>query len=401
MLLEAADPRPDPAGPGGAGTTPILISALDASADHHAADLLAALGERRPHLWAFGAGGALLEKAGVEIRVPQRELAVAGLVEVLEIVPKVLRAWRQLERLARERRPRLAILVDAPDFHLPLARRLKRAGVPVLAYIGPNVMRWRRRRVRTVARRVDRLAIIFPYEREFYADTPLSVEYVGHPLVAPLRRFASAWDRTRARAALGLDASAPTVALAPGSRGNELRHMLPLQLAAARRLHQQQPSVRFVLCVAPTVPRAPIVQALEQQPGLPVELVESRSLEALVAADAVLAKPGTITLEAALLGCPVVVAGRAHPLTAALLRRLVHEPSFALPNVIAGAPIVPEFLQEAAQPQALADALASLLDGPARQRQLAGFAKVRERLGNRVAAQRTAEIADEMLASAC
>lgn len=149
------------------------------------------------------------------------------------------------------------------------------------------------------------------------------------------------------------------------------------------------------------MPRAPIVQALEQQPGLPVELVESRSLEALVAADAVLAKPGTITLEAALLGCPVVVAGRAHPLTAALLRRLVHEPSFALPNVIAGAPIVPEFLQEAAQPQALADALASLLDGPARQRQLAGFAKVRERLGNRVAAQRTAEIADEMLASAC
>ena len=173
--------------------------------------------------------------------------------------------------------------------------------------------------------------------------------------------------------------------------------MLPLHLATAQRLAADRPGLRFLLCVAPTMRREAIEAALDNHPPLPIDLVEGRTLEALVAADAVLAKPGTITLEAALLGRPLVVAGRAHPLTAALLRRMVHEPSFALPNVIAGAPIVPEFLQEAARPEALAEAITSLLSGPARERQIADFAKLRERLGDGVASERTASIAEEML----
>ena len=180
-------------------------------------------------------GGAALREAGAEILVDQRELAVAGIVEVLEIVPAALRAARLLTRAARSRGARLALLVDAPDFHLPLARRLRRAGLPVLGYIGPNVMRWRRGRVHRVARHFDRLASIFPFEPALYAATRLRVDYVGHPLVEPLRRLRERLDRASARSLLGLCAEGPVLALFPGSRRNELApHAAPLRRGGAR-----------------------------------------------------------------------------------------------------------------------------------------------------------------------
>jgi lipid-A-disaccharide synthase len=378
----------------------VFVSAIDASADQYAADWVTELRRLRPGLRAFGAGGGAMAKAGVEMVVSQRDLAVAGIIEALEIVPRVLRAWRQLERAVRREAPDLAVLVDAPDFHFPLARRLKRMGLPLLYYVGPNLRRWRRGRGRSLARRADRLATIFPFEPALYEGTSLRVDYVGHPLVEPLREFSASWNPRLAREALALDADAPLVVLAPGSRRNELRHMLDVFVDAAREVRARNSRVRFALCVAPTIHRAHIESSLPDAASLGIDLVEGRTWEALVAADAALVKPGTITMEAALLGCPLVVAGRAHPITAALLRRLVHEPSFAMPNVIGAAPIVPEFLQEQARPQALAEAVLTLLDGPARARQLAGLARVRERLGDGSAARRTAEIADQMLREA-
>ncbi|MGH0032500.1 MAG: lipid-A-disaccharide synthase [Myxococcota bacterium] len=383
----------------GSGLTSVFVSAIDASADLHAAEWVKELRRLRPGVRVCGAGGVAMEKAGVEIVLPQRELAVAGVVEVLGILPQVISAWRRLERAVREARPGLAVLLDAPDFHLPLAKRLKRQGLPLLYYIGPNVLRWRRGRIHTLARRADRLASIFPFEPDLYRDTSLRVDYVGHPLVEPLRDFARQWDRRTAREALSLDPAAPVVALAPGSRHNELRHMLrPFALAAAS-MRRRNPRLRFALCVAPTLSREQIVAALPEPPeALGIQLVEGRTREVLVAADAALVKPGSITMEAALLGCPLVVAGRAHPLTAALLRRVVKEPSFAMPNVIAGEPIVPEFLQQDARPEALADAVLALVDGPAGRGQREALAKVRERLGDGAAARHTAAIANEMLA---
>jgi lipid-A-disaccharide synthase len=375
----------------------VFVSAIDASADQYAADWVEELRRLRPGIRTFGAGGAAMAKVGVEIVVAQRDLAVAGIVEALEIVPRVVRAWRRLERAVRDEATDLAVLVDAPDFHFPLARRLRRAGLPLLYYVGPNLRRWRRGRGRRLARRVDRLASIFPFEPAMYEGTALRVDYVGHPLVEPVREFAASWDRRLAREALALDGDAPLVVLAPGSRRNELRYMLGLFAETARLIRTRDHRVRFALCVAPTIPRSSIESALPGAAALGIDVVEGHTWEALVAADAALVKPGTITLEAALLGCPLVVAGRAHPITAALLRRLVHDPSFAMPNVIGAAPIVPEFLQERARPDALAEAVLDLLDGPARARQLAGLARVRERLGAGGAARRTAEIADEML----
>jgi lipid-A-disaccharide synthase len=373
------------------------VSAVDASADLHAADLVRAFRERRPGTRFFGAGGVALEKAGMEILVPQREFAVGGLVEVMGVVPNLLRALATLQRAARAERAGLAVLVDGSGFHLPLARRLRRAGVPVLYFIGPNVLRWRRWRMKKLSRRVDRLASIFPYEADLYARTPLRVDYVGHPLVEPIEEFCRQWDRVRARASLRLEGDDPAVALFPGSRRNEIRYMLPLFLATAQRLHERNPRTRFLLGLAPSIARDEIDSAMADAGSLPIHVVEDRTRELLLAADAALAKPGTITMESALLGCPLVVAGRAHPITAALLRRMVHERSFAMPNVIAGEAVVPEFLQEEAQPEPMAEALSALLAGEARERQLAGLARVRERLGEGGAARRTAEIAEEML----
>jgi len=179
----APAPGPEAAHPStGPGAT-VLISVGDASGDLHAARLVRALRQRMPGARFLGLGGVEMEKEGVEIVVHQRDVAVAGLFEVAGALPKIVGAWRTLRRSARELRPDLAILVDTPDFNLPLARRLKRDGVPVLYFIGPQVWAWRRGRVHKIARRVDRLAVIFPFEVDFYRPTGLHVDFVGHPLM--------------------------------------------------------------------------------------------------------------------------------------------------------------------------------------------------------------------------
>ncbi|MCL4684507.1 lipid-A-disaccharide synthase [Myxococcota bacterium] len=372
----------------------VLVSAGDASGDGHAADVVRALAARRPGTRFVGLGGSALEAAGVEIRVPLRDVAIGGLVEVLGHVPRVFRAWRTLEAIARDETPDLALLVDAPDLHLPLARRLRRAGVPVLYYVSPQVWAWRSRRIGTIAARADRLAVIFPFEVDVFAGTGLRVDFVGHPLVDRLSAVRARWQRETARAALGLPADRPVLVLLPGSRRNEVRRMLPLHLAIAARLRARQPGLVTVLALAPTVSAAD-VEPLPR--GVDVRVVEGRGYPAMVAADLALTKPGTTTLELCLLGTPFAVAGRAHPVSAAVMRRLVQLPSWTLPNLLAGAPVVPEFLQRQARPERVAAALEELLAGPARALQLERLAGVSRRLGPGGAAERTAQIAEEMM----
>jgi lipid-A-disaccharide synthase len=374
--------------------TRILVSAGDASGEAHAADLVRALAKRRPEARFVGLGGPALEAAGVEIRVPLREVAVGGLVEVLGHVPRVLAAWRTLEAAAREAPTDLAVLVDAPDLNLPLARRLRRAGIPILYYVAPQVWAWRRGRLRTIARRVDRLAVIFPFEEALFTGAGVPARFVGHPLVDRLADPAVRLERSAARAALGLDPERPLLLLLPGSRRNEVRGMLPLHLEVAAALRARVPRLAVVLALAPTMTRADIAPALG---GLDVTVVEGRAYQAMAAADVALAKPGTATLELCLLGTPFAVAGRVHPLSAAIMRRLVQVPSWTLPNLLAGAPIVPEFLQEQARPARVAAALEELLDGPARALQRARLAAVARRLGPGGAAERAAALAEEML----
>jgi lipid-A-disaccharide synthase len=297
----------------------------------------------------------------------------------------------------------LVVLVDSPDFNIPLARRAKKAGIPVLYFISPQVWAWRRRRIGKIARRVDRMAVIFPFEKEVYAETELRVDFVGHPLVDRLGDVALQPSREEMRRSLGLDPGGYLVAMFPGSRRNEVRDGLSLHLKAARALHVRDPRVHFAIALAPSIPRTPVERTIAEA-GLPsllsIRVFEGRTYELIRAADVTLAKPGTVTVEIALLGTPMVVAARANPLTAFLARRVVRLSSITMPNLIVGAPVVPEFLQEEARPERIAVALAELLEGPARDLQLAQLARVRERLGSGGAAERAAAIAEEMVCGA-
>lgn len=379
-----------------------LISAGDASGEMHAAELVRALRRRAPQSRFAGLGGGEMQRAGVELLAPQRDLAVGGLFEVLGSLRRIRSVWRRMNR-ALAARPDLLVLVDSPDFNIPLARRARRLGLPVLYYIGPQVWAWRRGRVGKMARRVDRLAVIFPFEVDFYRGAGLPVEFVGHPLVERLADFARDWPRTRARDALRLAPERPLLALLPGSRRNELQRMLPLQLEVARILHARLPSLHFAVALAQSIPREAAAPLLARAANLPLSVHEGRTWQVLRAADAALAKPGTVTMELALLGTPFAVALRVHPLSALIGRRLIEVPSFTMPNLIAGAPIVPEFMQEQAQPARIADALWELLTGPARparQRQCEALNSVRRELGAGGSAGRVAEIALEMVRGA-
>jgi lipid-A-disaccharide synthase len=242
--------------------------------------------------------------------------------------------------------------------------------------------------------------VIFPFEPAVYEGSGARVEFVGHPLVDHLREIASGLQPAAVRHSLGIESEDRIVALLPGSRSTELDHCLPVHLEAARRIHARDPRVRFLLPVAPSLDRTAILKRIRAL-GLPgllrLDVIEGRSVETLIASDVVLAKPGTSTLEASLLARPMVVAARGNALSVALLRRLVRVESLAMPNLIAGAPIVPEFLQGDADPSRIADAVLALIAGPARDRQLAALADVCAQLGDGGAARRGAAIADEML----
>jgi lipid-A-disaccharide synthase len=375
----------------------ILVSAGDASGDAHAADVVTALRAVRPDTSFVGLGGEACRGAGVDVRVPLRDVAIGGLVEVLGHVPRVIGAWRTLERTAREAPTRLAVLVDAPDLNLPLARRLRRIGVPILYYVAPQVWAWRTGRIRRLAQRVDRMAVIFPFEVDAFRARGVRVDFVGHPLVDRLRSLRARSDRQSARAALGIEPDRPLLLLLPGSRRNEIRAMLDLHLRCAEALRAREPNLSVVLALAQSVARDDVEEGLAAHPQLAVRIVEGGAHAAMIAADVALTKPGTANLELAFLGCPFVVAGRAHPLSAAVMRRLVQVPSWSLPNLLAGAPVVPEFLQEAARPDRVAAALAELLRGPARRLALGRLREVARRLGTGGAAERTAAIANEMI----
>lgn len=377
----------------------VLLSVGDASGDVYAGDFVRELLQLRPGTRFLGMGGTELAKTGMEIVVDQREVAVGGLFELLPDLPRVVRAWRRMVAALHRVRPDLVVLVDSSGFNLPFARRAKRLGIPTLYYVSPQVWGWRRGRIHKIARFVSRLAVIFPFEPKVYEGTGVPVEFVGHPLVERLAEMSHV-DKASARRALGLPASARIVALLPGSRRNEIHHVLPLQLETARVLHARDPRIQFVMPCAPSVDREALDQAVQraQLPSL-LELQVQRgdAHRVLRAADVALCKPGTSTLEAALLGCPLVVAARSNRLTAFVLRRLVRVEYLAMPNLIAGEAVVPELLQEQADPERVADAVQALLEGPARAAQEARLTSLRAGLSRGGAARRAAEIAQEMI----
>lgn len=370
----------------------VFLSTADASGDMHAAGLVEALRKRVPDLEVFGLGGAALGAVGFAPIVPQSELAIAGLVEVLGSVPRLLGAYTRLRRaLTASPRPDLAIFVDSPDLNLPLASVAKRSGVPVLYYVAPQVWAWRPGRVRKLARRTDAVAVIFPFEEPLLREAGVNARFVGHPLIDRLAGLANGANREERLRSLGLDPSRPVLGLLPGSRHNEVERNWPLLRETAGLLHASLPDVQVQLIVASTL-EASAFDVPEW-----CRVVRGRSHDAMAASTCLISAAGTATVEAAILGVPLVVAHVTSPLTFELARRIARVPSSCMVNLIAGAGVVPERIQLSARPAALAALVAELLRDPgARAKMREELAAAVALLGAPGAAERVAELALEV-----
>jgi len=368
----------------------------EASGDLHGADLVVALRKLVPNLDIIGLGGERLREAGMRTVADVADVATVGLVEVVGRLGTLARTYLTLARMVRRDRPDLVILVDFPEFNLRLARVASRAGVPVFYYIGPQVWAWRRGRVRTVARRVDALALVFPFEASLYAPHCEGAQFVGHPL---LDRVTATRSRANTLARYGLDPDRVTVALLPGSRPKEIRYVLPRMLAAAEILGRER-GCQFALALAQTVERSE-VEARVARSGARVQLIEGDTYNVIHAADLVLVASGTATLETALLERPMVIVYRLSSLSYALARLLVGVRFIGIPNIIRGQQVVPELVQGLATgPRIAAAARAVLDDAPMRTRMVHELAGLRSALGPSGAAARAAEMARRLLGSA-
>ncbi|MDH4106725.1 MAG: lipid-A-disaccharide synthase [Gammaproteobacteria bacterium] len=372
------------------------LVAGEASGDLLGAGLIAALRELVPDASFEGVAGPRMQAEGCVAWEEAEVLAVMGLVEPLREIPRLLRLRRELVRRWIDSPPDVFVGIDAPDFNLGLEKRLREGGIPTVHYVSPSVWAWRQRRVRKIARAADKVLCLFPFEKDFYDRHGVAAEFVGHPMAERLPANA---DRAAERRALGMDEEF-VVAIMPGSRRGEVRRLGPVFAAAARLLTERYQSIGFVAPMANPATRRLFEDAL-QQAGLErrVRLLDSDAPKAIVAADCVLLASGTATLEAALLRRPMVAAYRLAPLTYWLVRllRLFKIRYFTLPNQLTDEPLVPELLQRAANPQALADEVAALLDAPAERARIeAAFGSLRERLArgaDSVAARAVLELA--------
>jgi lipid-A-disaccharide synthase len=368
----------------------LFVSTADASGDMHAAALLRELRARDADLEVFGLGGEELERAGLEPLVRHSDLAVAGLVEVLSSAPRILGGYTALRRALRSRAD-LAVLVDSPDLNLPLASVARRSGVPVVYYIAPQVWAWRTGRVRKLRRRVHQLGVIFRFEEEFFRAHGVPTRFVGHPLVDRMAAVQSALRPKELAAELGLDLSRPILGLLPGSRRNEISANLPLMVETARLLCASLPDLQVQLMLAPTLED----QGLE----LPdfVSVVRGNTHGGMALSTCLIAAPGTVTVEAALLGVPLVVMHALSPVTFEIVRRLARVPSSCQVNIIAGAGVVPERLQGQARPAAVAGLVSHLLRDPeAREQMRVELAAACTQLGGPGASGRAADLVLEV-----
>jgi lipid-A-disaccharide synthase len=353
----------------------IALVAGEASGDNLGAALIAAIRERVPAARFVGVPGPRMREAGCEALASSDELALMGLAEILRHLPRLIALRGRLVRELLARRPAVFVGIDAPEFNLGLAKRLKAGGVPTVQYVSPQVWAWRQGRVRGIAESCDRILCLLPFERKFYADHGVTARFVGHPLAD---QFPLEADRAGARAALGLSNEAEVVALLPGSRMGEVSRLAAPFVAAARAIAAKRPGVTFVVPLTSAATRASFEDALAAAGAggatgaLSVRVLDGQSRLALAAADVVLTASGTATLETLLSQRPMVVAYKLAPLTAFLLRRLglVKVRHFSQPNLLVGREIVPEFFQEAATPEALGAAVLRWFEEPQRKGEL-------------------------------
>jgi lipid-A-disaccharide synthase len=361
----------------------VLFVAGEASGDLHAAGVAAALRRIRPELLLAAVGGRRLAEEGVQLIHRDEQLGVMGFLDVLKHVPRHFLLLRTMRRMFEHGEVAVLILIDYPGFNMKVAAAARRAGVPVLYYVTPQVWAWGAGRIPKLAQLITKAAVILPFEEPLLRGFGIDATFVGHPL---LDRAADMPTKVEAREALRLALNTPVLALFPGSRQQEIDRHIDDFVATAKELQRRIPGLQVLVSVAPTV-------ALDSR-RCPFRLVHSASLSVLRAADVALCKSGTTTLEAAIADCPLIVAYRTGRINYAVARRVVKVPNIGLVNVVAGREVAREFIQDEIEPSMMADALAEILnDGPRRQEVLAGLAEVRSKLGSPGAADRVAQMA--------
>lgn len=357
----------------------------EASADAHGAQVLGALKAQYGAVSVFGIGGPALRAQGMEVLVGAEDMALAGLTEVLWALPRMVRTLWSLVRTAQARQPCVAVLLDLPDFNLPLAKRLKKLGIPVIYYISPQVWAWRAGRVRHIRRWVDKMLVILPFEEAFYRRHAVPAEFVGHPLTEHLPDPSPEEGKQLARARLRhLPVDGRVVALLPGSRRKEVLRHLPVMLAAVAQLRQQGHDGLMALVPVASTLEPQWVQDIVDASGISVRVLRGQHQDALLACDAAMVCSGTATLETALIGRPMVVVYRVSALSYHILRWLISVAHIALVNLIAQERLVPELVQGDMTAQALANETATwLVPSPKRTLLMHKLRALRDRLGYR------------------
>lgn len=370
-----------------------MIVAGEASGDLHGGDLAEQILAREPECELFGIAGERMRAAGVRAMVRAEDIAGLGLAELASTIRRTLRALRELKTIVRQQRPDLVILIDFAEFNMSLARAAKRAGVPVLYYIAPQVWAWRRYRIAHIMARADRLAVVLPFEAELYGRAGSRVSFVGHPL---LDRVVPAQDRAATLKRHGLPPRARLLALLPGSRRGEVRYLLRPMVEAARVLAADH-GLTPVIALAPTLTVGHLrEESTVDLSGIPI--VQGDTYSIVAASELALTASGTATLETAMLGCPMVVAYKVSPVTYAVARILVRGVDFiAMPNILAGRRIVPELIQRRVNARNLIRAAENLMVEPLRGETQSALLALRAKLGEPGAAARVAALAMEMM----
>lgn len=382
------------------GKKQVMIVTGEASGDMHGARLVRSMMERNSALNFCGMGGDELSAAGVEILYDAAKLAVVGLTEVISHLGDILAARKALIQRMKSNPPDLLILLDYPDFNLLLAARAKKLGIPIFYYISPQVWAWRKGRTKKIGRLADRIGVILPFEKDFYAGYGVTVDFVGHPLMDGVQPTMTREEFLEQQA---VPADNTIIGLLPGSRSKEIRNLLPDFLEAAKKLTDRlETDCTFLIPKASTVPLSLLHEngLAEYKNQLDIRVIDKNRYDLMGACEAVVAASGTVSLELAILGIPTVVTYRVSPRTYRLGRLLVRNVAFfSLVNLIGRRRIIPELLQDEVTPQAIADHLTPLLqDQQTRREVLMGLKEVRERLGKPGASGRAADIALEMLA---
>jgi lipid-A-disaccharide synthase len=376
------------------GARRIMIIAGEASGDLHGSNLVMAMHRRDPTLRFYGIGGNRLKKAGVELVAHSSEMAVVGLTEVITKLRMILKVMGRLKASLKEMKPDMVILIDYPDFNLPLAKAAHKQGIKVLYYISPQVWAWRKGRIKKIKKFVDKMAVILPFEAQMYHEADVDVVFVGHPLLDVVKKkypYQEAMER------FGLQDGLTTVSLLPGSRSSEVVKLLPEMLQAAEILSKMIPTIQFVLPLADTLD-VKFVQNIMQRYAVEVHIIQNDTYDVISISDIAMVASGTATLETALLGIPMIIVYKISRLSYSIGKQIIKVDHIGLANIIAGKTIVPELIQDKANPRQIACEIYDILSSRTKMEEMKfNLSTIREKLGKPGVAERVARLAFDML----